>query len=217
MKSSRHNQPRPITRRSFVTCGAAAFTLGAATAVPAAVFADSPSDKPAVATVGGIIDLHHHISPPAYNAELNSRGINEPLLLHWTVEKSLADMDKGGVAIAITSITTPGVWFGDNGAARRLARKCNDFAATLVRDYPARFGIFAALPMPDVDGSLEEIEYAFDILNADGVALMTSFGDKWLGDPAFDPIMKELNRRNAATRSFTSIRRSLIVERTYYR
>ena len=144
-----------------------------------------------------MIDVHHHIAPPAYAQELIARGQNEPPLFRWSVQKSLEDMDKAGVATAITSITTPGVWFGDDGAARRLARKCNDYAATLVRDHPGRFGMFASLPLPDVDGSLEEIAYAFDTLKADGVGLMTSFDDKWLGDPAFEPVMEELNRRKA--------------------
>jgi predicted TIM-barrel fold metal-dependent hydrolase len=178
---------RAASRRNFLAGGIAALGLGVA---PARVFAQAEPPP-------SIIDVHHHISPPAYNQELIARGINEPLLQRWSVQKSLDDMDKAGVATAVTSITTPGVWFGDNNAARRLARKCNDYAATLGRDHPGRFGVFASLPLPDVDGSLQEIGYAFDTLRADGVGLMTSYGDKWLGDPAFDPVMEELNRRKA--------------------
>ena len=179
---------RAASRRNFLAGGIAALGLGVA---PARVFAQAAAPPPS------IVDVHHHIAPPAYNQELIARGINEPLLQRWSVQKSLDDMDKAGVATAVTSITTPGVWFGDNNAARRLARKCNDYAATLVRDHPGRFGVFASLPLPDVDGSLQEIGYAFDTLRADGVGLMTSYGDKWLGDPAFDPVMEELNRRKA--------------------
>jgi len=178
---------RAASRRNFLAGGIAALGLGVA---PARVFAQA-------APPPGIIDVHHHISPPAYNQELIARGINEPLLQRWSVQKSLDDMDKAGVATAVTSITTPGVWFGDNHAARRLARKCNDYAATLARDHPGRFGVFASLPLPDTEGSLQEIGYAFDALRVDGVGLMTSYGDKWLGDPAFDPVMEELNRRKA--------------------
>ena len=184
------------SRRNFLAGGVAALGLAA---VPARVFAQvvaptAPAVAPPPKTV---IDVHHHVAPPAFVRELIARGINEPPQFNWTVQKSLDDMDKAGVATAIISITTPGVWFGDDGAARRLARHCNDYAATLMRDHPGRFGMFASLPLPDVDGSLEEIAYAFDTLKADGVGLMTSFDDKWLGDPAFDPVMEELNRRKA--------------------
>jgi 6-methylsalicylate decarboxylase len=186
--------PTGASRRNFLAGGLAALGLGAS-ATPARVFAQAtPPVAPPPKTV---IDVHHHITPPAYAQELISRGINEPPLMRWSVQRSLDEMDKAGVATAITSITTPGVWFGDDGAARRLARKCNEYAATLAGDHPGRFGMFASLPLPDVAGSLEEIEYALDTLQADGVGLLTSFDDKWLGDPAFDPVMGELNRRKA--------------------
>lgn len=145
----------------------------------------------------GIIDVHHHVSPPSFIREIVAQGAGERPVVGWTLEKSLEDMDKAGVAVAITSITTPGVWFNDDGRAGRLARECNDFGAGLMSRYPKRFGLFAALALPDVDASLKEIGYAFDILKADGVGLLTSFGDKWLGDRKFWPVLEELNRRKA--------------------
>jgi predicted TIM-barrel fold metal-dependent hydrolase len=89
------------------------------------------------------------------------------------------------------------MWFGDLAVTRRVARACNDYGARLVQDYPNRFGLFAAMPLPDVEGTLKEIAYAYDTLKADGVGLMTSYGDTWLGNPAYRPVMEELNRRKA--------------------
>jgi predicted TIM-barrel fold metal-dependent hydrolase len=106
-------------------------------------------------------------------------------------------MDQGGVATSILSISEPGVFFGNYDAARTLARECNDFGAKLIADHPGRFGLFAIVPMPDVDGTLKEIAYALDTLKVDGICMMTDVQGKFLGDPAFAPIMEELNRRKA--------------------
>jgi 6-methylsalicylate decarboxylase len=145
------------------------------------------------------VDVHHHLTPPDYIAELGPKGKNllEVPTLGWTPAKAIEEMDEGGVATSITSITTPGLWFGDPASAQRLARACNDYAAKLISDYPRRFAMFVNLPLPDIEGSLKEIAYGLDVLKADGVSLFTSYGDKWLGDPAFDPVFDELNRRKA--------------------
>lgn len=116
-------------------------------------------------------------------------------MVGWSGEKTLDDMDKGGVSIAFNSIVTPGVWFGDAEQARHLARTSNEYAAKLISDHPGRFGSFATVTLPDMDGSLRELEYALDVLKADGILLFTSYQDKWLGDPFFDPLFEELNRR----------------------
>jgi predicted TIM-barrel fold metal-dependent hydrolase len=183
------------SRRAFLATGVAAATAGTLGALGALSPALAQATPAADVKSRRIIDVHHHIAPPSYLAETRAR--QNPPTIGWSVAKSIEDMDQAGVATSITSITTPGVWFGDAAQARRLARECNDYAARLAQDHPGRFGVFASLPLPDIDASLREIEYAFDTLKADGVGLMTSFGDKWLGDPAFDPVMDELNRRKA--------------------
>ena len=97
----------------------------------------------------------------------------------------------------MTSISSPGLWFGDLNEACRLTRLCNEYAARLKRDHPGRFGMFAMLPLPDVDASLREIEYVVDTLKGDGFGLLTNYSGKYPGDAAFAPVFDELNRRRA--------------------
>jgi len=150
-----------------------------------------------------IIDTHHHIYPPRYVAQNLQRLLDDASVLpasayqNWTPGLALEQMDKAGVATAITSITSPGIWFEDGEAARARARDCNEFGAQMARDFPGRFGMFAAIPIPDTDGSLKEIEYALDVLKLDGIGLLTSYKGQLLGDPAFDRVFDELHRRKA--------------------
>src|SRR5712691_4305294 len=177
-----------MIRREFLT-GMAALGMGVLLGR-----ADTEAQMPA--TKPHRIDVHHHHTPPPYLAAITARNITGPVR-DWTPEKSLADMDRAGVATALTSITTPALRFLDDADARKLARECNDYSAKLVADGKGRFGMFAVMPMPHVDATLHEIAYALDVLKADGIGLLTSFGDKWLGDPAFAPVMDELHRRKA--------------------
>jgi predicted TIM-barrel fold metal-dependent hydrolase len=104
-------------------------------------------------------------------------------------------MDKADVSVAFLSLTTPGISFGNDQETRALARDMNEFGAKLVSDYKGRFALFAVLPLPNIDASLKEIEYAFDTLKAVGAGVITSYNNKYLGDPMFAPILQELNRR----------------------
>lgn len=148
------------------------------------------------------IDVHQHILPPEYLAAARAAGrigdvSASPAVLEWQPQRSLERMDELGIEKAFTSISTPGVTLGDVAAGRRLARACNEYAANMARACPGRFGSFAALPLTDVPGSLAELTYAFDELGADGVVLLSVYGDRWVGDAAFAPVMDELNRRKA--------------------
>jgi 6-methylsalicylate decarboxylase len=169
--------PRRSVLKGLAAIGVAAF----APAMPAIAQAPKPRR----------IDVHHHFTPPAY-AELGKKGTAADA---WSVEKTLADMDQAGITTAIHS--NAGTDLGGGEKARRLARAANEFAAKLEQDHKGRFGSFATLPMPDIDGSLAEIAYALDTLKADGFYFWTSYAGKYLGDPAFNPIYEELNRRKA--------------------
>jgi predicted TIM-barrel fold metal-dependent hydrolase len=194
------NQP-PLTR-AWESCApsrrqflSALATVGAGTLIGAVSARDLAAEAPAVEKPH-LIDVHHHFLAPAYLDALRAHSIPDPgLRMNWTPEKSIAEMDANGVATAIVSVTQPGIWYGDAQAARRLARTCNEYAAQMVRDYPGRFGFFAVVPLPDTEGTLQEVVYALDVLKADGIGLLSSYGDKWLGDPGFAPVFDELNRR----------------------
>ena len=150
-----------------------------------------------------IIDTHHHIYPPAYTKRNLDRIVADapaPASLYttWTPRVSLDQMDQNSVATAITSVSSPTMWTGNNEEARKNAHECNEYGAQLGKDFPGRFGMWGVLPLPDVDGSLREIEHVYDTLRLDGIGLLTSYdGGKLLGHKQFAPVFDELNRRKA--------------------
>jgi len=182
--------------RRFVLKSLAA--LGASTALRApTVWAQAAS--PAPSPRPHRIDVHHHFFPQFLLDAWQKAGVrNIPVVQNWKLEATLDQMDRGGVATAILSLPS-GLNIPDlNGEqSRHLARVVNEYVVEAKKDHPGRFGLFAFVPMPDVESTLKEIEYALDELKADGIGLNTSYGDKWLGHPDFKPVMDELNRRKA--------------------
>lgn len=156
-------------------------------------------------TAARLIDVHHHFYPPQLKDAMQgwqSKHGEPPLTgaqIDWTPARTLEEMDRNGIATAMLELASPqGVWFEvAPDAVPALSRACNEYAAAMIRQYPGRFGLFASLPMPNVDASLREIAYAFDTLHADGIGLPTSFGDRWPGERAFIPVWEELDRRQA--------------------
>ncbi|MEV8066860.1 amidohydrolase family protein [Streptomyces sp. NPDC085995] len=151
--------------------------------------------------LNGAIDVHAHFITPRLRAEMEKAGHKGPDgmadIPAWSPEDALSMMDGTGIAAALLSVTSPGVHFGDDRAARTLARVVNEEGAALVHDHPHRFGLLAALPLPDLQGALAETRRAFDELGADGIALHTHYDGRHLGDPFYEPLMTELDRRSA--------------------
>jgi predicted TIM-barrel fold metal-dependent hydrolase len=143
------------------------------------------------------IDVHHHVAPDFWLSLAGGTNDEGRVFHGWSPSRAVEEMDRDGVATAFASLTIAGRRFENLDAARRLTRRCNDYMAQLRVEHPGRFGMFALLPMPDIEGTLAEIAYAYDQLKTDGVGLLTSYEDAWLGDPRFDPVFEELNRRNA--------------------
>ena len=157
------------------------------------------------------IDVHHHYAPPGWIKVLAEQdALNVEPWMGWTPAKAVEAMDRAGVQTSYSSITVPGIYFAEGfgnqqappGAKFKndvpaLAREANEFGARMKSDYPGRFGIWASLPLPDVDASLKEIAYAFDTLKLDGFGSITSVGTRYLGDKSFTPVFEELNRRSA--------------------
>jgi 6-methylsalicylate decarboxylase len=152
-------------------------------------------------TVSNKLDVHAHYLPESYRAALIAAGHDRPdgfpLVPEWSADEHVAVMDRLGIATSFLSISSPGVYFGDAGAARDLAREMNEIGRRAVMDHPGRFGLFAALPLPDVEAAIAEIAWCCDHLDVDGFALLTNVGGTYLGDPSREPVFRELSRRKA--------------------
>lgn len=150
------------------------------------------------------VDVHHHAFPETYVRALkgagvkNSMGVDFP---EWTPNSSLKEMDKNQIQVAMLSITAPGVYFSGiefpTGFSEELARIGNEAIADAKKEHPDRFGGFATIPMLDANGAIDELAYALDSLELDGVALMTNYKGTYLGDKAFEDIFEDLDRRKA--------------------
>jgi 6-methylsalicylate decarboxylase len=147
-------------------------------------------------------DFHAHFVPDFYRDAATRAGYGSPDGIagfpHWSVDEALGMMDRNGITVAVASVSSPGVHFGDDAAARQLARTVNEFNAGVTGKHPDRFAVLASLPLPDIEGALAEITYAFDVLHADGVMLETNARGLYLGDPAIEPVLDALDHRQRA-------------------
>ena len=189
--------PVTLGRRQGLTAALVFGASGLARSSPAWSYA-------AVPKMGtGTIDVHHHYFPPVFKGStdefLQSAFGGVPAgIKNWSPSVDVESMDRNGVTMAVINTSSrPPAKGVTNDQFRSQARQANEFAAKMVQDQPKRFAQFGFLPMPDVDGSLHEIEFVLDVLKAPGIGLMTSYGQLYQGDPAFDPVLQELNRRKA--------------------
>ena len=153
------------------------------------------------------IDVHQHVVPPFWAKAIPNHGgdpsgprsgdPSNTVLPRWSPEHAIDLMDSQEIATGILSLTAPGIVGWNESDRREMARRVNEYTADLVSQRPDRFGNFATVPLPDVDGALSELEYACDALRADGVILLGNYADKYLGDATFEPLWAELNRREA--------------------
>jgi len=145
------------------------------------------------------IDPHFHLIPQFYAEAVYAAGTGPAIGRYpdWSEELALEIMDRFDIATAITSLGQPGVGFLSPAEAKELARRCNDYAAELNARWPRRFGAFGTVPMGDIAGAVDETVYSLDKLKFSGVSLFASYDGKFLGDPAFDPVMSALNERAA--------------------
>src|SRR5579871_16147 len=186
-----------VPRRVFLS---SALTSGAHSVLGAAALGGQRGGE----KVGpGTIDVHNHFFPPVLKDDTDRfltavYGAVPEAIKTWTPAIAIEALDRNGIAKAVVCTSSrpaaPGVTVDQ---FRATARSCNDYGAKMVQDNPKRFAQFGFLPMPDVDGSLREIEYSLDTLKAPGIGIMTSYGNQWIGDPVFTPVLQELNRRKA--------------------
>lgn len=145
----------------------------------------------------GLIDVHAHYSVPV-PAEMNDtfdRMAREQFFLHrpalsdWTAQEAIEFM--GGYGIQFQLLSFP----GELGLP--IAQRVNDFGAEVISGNADRFGLLANVPAGDPIAAVAEIKRAAEELHADGFVLVTNYAGRYLGDPIFEPVLRELDERSA--------------------
>jgi predicted TIM-barrel fold metal-dependent hydrolase len=155
----------------------------------------------------GKIDVHFHLIPQFFREAVGEAGLMLATAKYpqWSPALALELMDKRDIALAIASTVWPGAGFLPGDKAARFARRCNDYAADLIAKHPRRFGCFGLLPMHDMDMAVAEARYCLETLRFAGVGLFASYGERFLGDPFFDPLMGYLDTAKAVAHVHPSL------------
>ena len=195
MKRSRAAGRSPVICDTDTTEGRCKGPCCAMLAIPAAEGSAGANAR----ALRKVIDVHHHYFPKEFIESHEREGGAPGFAKTWTPARMDEEMEKNGIEKAVLSLASAPIgWFRlPHPDLRAIVRACNDFGARLVDERPDRLALFGYIAGPDVDGCLREIEYAFDVLKADGIEMSTSFGDMWPGDPRFAPVLEELDRRKA--------------------
>jgi 6-methylsalicylate decarboxylase len=146
------------------------------------------------------IDAHQHVLFDAYLAELETMGISgsaERAFPEWSKAQMLDNMAEFEIYAVAVSISSPGTYFGDIDFTKRLVRICNDCFAELSGQSENRIASLGLLPLPDTEAACREVAYLYDELGLDGVGLVSHYNDIYIGDPEFEELYQELNRRQA--------------------
>ena len=156
--------------------------------------------KPDTARGRGLVDVHSHAIVPVFRDYVNAHGAAQEEtfpLPAWDVERHLAFMDKMGIETSVLTLPAPLPLYGDREKSREIVRKANRAFHDIRARYPGRFLFCASLPLPDVEGALDEARYALEELRADGIRLATNSRGLYLGAPALDPVMRYLDSVHA--------------------
>src|SRR5580704_11971657 len=128
--------------------------------------------------VNNWIDVHAHFYPPETPAQRESRWvamkeaawvISKPPC--WDLESTLSYMDRTGIAMQMLSNIPKNL---------DALRASNDYAASVVRTHPTRFGLLTALPTDSPENALAEIDRASRELQTDGFAVTCHYNGVYL-------------------------------------
>ncbi|KAF2029155.1 amidohydrolase 2 [Setomelanomma holmii] len=147
------------------------------------------------------IDVHSHVVPPWYRTLVSLTG-GSPTP-NWTIESHFSLMATLNIRRSIVSISTPGtiVFAGDAPRSIALARLLNEYLAALARAYPEHFSFYATAPLPYVNASIKEVNYAVNKLNALAIGLLSNYEGIYLGNPVLIPFFDHIDNRNSNTTS----------------